>query len=331
MKKIVTAGDRVYLKFFDLDFFYIKAKEAGATLSPFSSFDEKKFIEEISDTDALILIDRPLVKAHIDCMDKCRIVLALEVGYDFINVDACTGKRIIVSNVPAYCTDEVSLHAFTLLLAVHRKLKLLMGETEKGGWDYNFCKPLYYPEGHTVGIVGFGRIGRRMVLKAKAFGIVPVAYDPYLPDDIFDLYGVQRFYELDELLMKADYVTLHVPLTEETYHMIGSRELGIMKSNAVLINTCRGKVVDEKSLYNALEQDIISGAGLDVLENEPPDGNNPLLTCPRCIVTPHIAWYSEQSMVRLREQGMDEVIRVLQGKRPWYVVNPEVLFRENSS
>jgi D-3-phosphoglycerate dehydrogenase len=328
-KKIVTAGDRVYMKFFDLEFFHESAKEAGAGIHPFRSFDDKKFKAEITDADALILIDRPLSKAHIEAMNNCRIVLALEVGYDFIDVGACTEKGIVVCNVPAYCTGEVSLHAFTLLLAVHRKLKLLMEETAGAGWDYNLCKPLHYPEGKKIGIVGLGKIGRQMVPKALAFGMEPIAYDPYLTDDIFDLLGVKRCYELDELLNEADYMTLHVPLTEETRHMIGSRELGLMKPHAVIINTCRGKVVEEKPLYNALKQGIIAGAGLDVLETEPPDKENPLLSCPTCIVMPHIAWYSDQSMERLRVQGMDEVMRVLNGKRPRHPVNPEGLFIRN--
>jgi len=149
-----------------------------------------------------------------------------------------------------------------------------------------------------------------MVQKILAFGMEPIAYDPYLTDDIFDLLGVKRCYELDELLCEADYVTLHIPLTEETRHMIGSRELRLMKPHAVIINTCRGKVLEEKSLYNALKKDIIAGAGLDVLETEPPDKENSLLNCPACIVTPHIACYSEQSMERLRVQSMDEVVRV---------------------
>jgi D-3-phosphoglycerate dehydrogenase len=328
-KKIVAAGDRVYLKFFDLDFFHERAKQAGAELQPCRSLDERKFKEEIADADALILIDRPISRSHIERMTTCKIVLALEVGYDFIDVGACTEKGIIVSNVPAYCTKEVSLHAFTLLLAVHRKLNLLMEETAGGGWDYNLCKPLFFPEGHKIGIIGLGRIGRQMIPKARAFGMEPIAYDPYLPDDIFDLYGVRRCYELDDLLCEADYVTLHVPLTDETCHMIGSRELGLMNQHAVLINTCRGKVVEEKALYNALKKGNIAGAGLDVLEREPPDKGTPLLNCSNCIVTPHVAWYSEQSIERLREQGMDEVVRVLNGKRPWYAANPEVLFHEN--
>ena len=152
-----------------------------------------------------------------------------------------------------------------------------------------------------------------------------IAYDPYIPDDIFTLVGVGRCYELEELLAGSDFISLHVPLTDETFHMIGEKELSLMKKNAIIINTCRGRVIDEKSLYKALKSTIISGAGLDVLEIEPPEKDNPLLNMENVVVTPHVAWYSEDSIERLKVQGMDEVVRVLKGKRTRSIVNPSVL------
>jgi len=324
-KKIVTAGDRVYLKFFDLDFFHGKAKEAGARLHPFKGFDDIEFKKAISDTHALVLIDRQLRKDHIDVMERCKIILALEVGYDFIDIKAATDRGIIVSNVPAYCTNDVAVHTFTLILSAHRKIKTLIKETSAGGWDYNVGKPQYDVKGKVLGIIGLGRIGRALVPKARGFEMEITAYDPYLSDDIFNLMGVKRFYELDELLSGSDIISLHVPLTDETFHMIGENEFAIMKKDAIILNTCRGKVIDEKSLYKALESNIIAGAGVDVLEKEPPDTDNPLLSCENIIVTPHTAWYTEDSIERLKNLGMDEVVRVLNGKRARYVLNPEVL------
>jgi len=327
-KRIVTAGDRVYMKFFDMDFFKVRAKEADADLVPFKGFDDERFREAISEADALILIDRPLTRDHMMVMERCRIVLALEVGYDFIDVQAASERGIIVSNVPIYCTEQVALHALTLLLASNRKLKTLQAETAQGGWDYNVCKPLYELEGRKLGIVGLGRIGRALVPKARGVGLEIISYDPYLADDIFTLNGVHRCYELDDLLGEADFISLHVPLTEETFHMIGEREFAKMKREALIINTCRGKVIDEKALYKALKNNIIAGSGVDVLEREPPDPSNPILSLENLIVTPHVAWYSENSMERLKNLGMDEVVRVLKGKRPRFVVNPEVLYRK---
>ncbi len=329
-KKIVTVGDRVYLKFFDLEFFHKKAEEGGAKLFVFKGFDEAEFKDAIRDADALVVIDRPITKEHMDRMRSCKIILALEVGYDFVDVQAATQSGIIVSNVPSYCTDQVAVHAMTLLLTVQRKIKVLMTETRKGGWNYNICKPLSELEKGVLGIIGLGRIGRRIVPKAKGFGMEVIAYDPYLHDDIFSLVGVQRCYDLKDLLTRADFITLHVPLTGETFHMIGEKEIEIMKRGAVVINTCRGRVVDEKALYEGLSSGKLGGAGLDVLEKEPPEQQNPLLDVDNAVVTPHVAWYSEESMERLKQQGMDEVVRVLRGKRPWYAVNPEVLYRKNS-
>jgi D-3-phosphoglycerate dehydrogenase len=325
VKRIVTAGDRVYMKFFDLDFFQNRAKEADARLFPFKGFEDDTFKEAISHADALIVIDRPLTREHIAHLKRCKIVLALQVGYDFIDVEAATEGGIIVSNVPAYCTHEVALHAFMLLLAANRRLKSLLAETVRGGWDYNVCRPLYELKGRSLGIVGLGRIGRSLVPIAKGVGLEIIGYDPYLDDDVFDLVGVGRCYELDELLSRSDFISLHVPLTRETFHMIGEREFKKMKREALIINTCRGKVIEEKSLYNAIKNNIIAGGGVDVIEKEPPDNDNPLLNLENLIVTPHVAWYTENSIEQLKIQGMDEVIRVLNGKRPWYIVNPTVL------
>jgi D-3-phosphoglycerate dehydrogenase len=211
------------------------------------------------------------------------------------------------------------------MLTVNRKVKILSELTAGAGWDYNICKPIYEVDNGVLGIIGLGKIGRALVPKAKGFNMEVIAYDPYIPDDIFTLVGVRRCYELEELLRGSDFISLHVPLTDETFHMIGEKEFSLMKKNAIIINTCRGKVIDEKSLYKALRNSIISGAGLDVLETEPPEKDNPLLKMENVVVTPHVAWYSEDSIERLKVQGMDEVVRVLKGKRTRSIVNPSVL------
>jgi D-3-phosphoglycerate dehydrogenase len=326
-KKIVTAGDRVYLKFFDLDFFHQKAAEANARLAAFKEFDEEKFKREIADADAIVVIDRPLQKDHFAAMQRCRIVLALEVGYDFIDLAAATEKGIIVSNVPTYGTEQVAVHALSLILACQRQLKALMAETSAGGWNYNVCKPLWELKGKKLGIVGLGRIGRSLVRKVQGLELEIIAYDPYLSDDLFQLLRVRRCYDLEDFLEEADIVSLHVPLTPETHHLIGARELARMKQRAILVNTCRGKVVDGPALLEALKSGQIAGAAVDVLEKEPPDPKDPLLNCERLIVTPHAAWYAEESLERLKSFGMDEVVRVLNGKRPRFCVNPELFYQ----
>ena len=329
-RRIVTAGDRVYLKYFDLQFFHEKAREAEADLITFKGFDDEEFKTVIARADALVVIDRPIRRDHLSVMERCRIIQALEVGYDFIDVEAATKRGIIVSNVPAYGREQVAIHALTLMLACHRKIKQLMAETTGGGWNYNICKPVSDLSSLTLGIIGLGKIGRSLAPKAQALGLKVLAYDPYLDDDIFDLLNVERCYDLEGILTRVDFLSLHVPLTEETFHMIGERELALLKPGAVLINTCRGKVVKEQALYGALQSGRLSGAGLDVLESEPPTADNPLLLCSNAIITPHAAWYSEQSTDRLKEQGMEEVVRVLNGARPRYVVNPQILLQRKA-
>jgi D-3-phosphoglycerate dehydrogenase len=249
------------------------------------------------------------------------------VGYDCVDVAAATEKGIPVCNTPAYCTDEVANHAMTLILSVARKLHLILPKTRNGVWDYKFTRPIFNFRDKRLGIIGLGRIGRAVVPKAKGFGMRVLAYDPYLDDDLFELLGVERHYELFDMLKDADYVTVHAPLTPETYHMIDARALDCMKPQAVLVNTSRGPIVNEQALCRALEAGTIAGVGIDVLEHEPPAPDSPLLSLENALVTPHIAWYSEESHEADMIQGMDELVRVLADHRPRFIVNPEIFGR----
>jgi D-3-phosphoglycerate dehydrogenase len=244
-----------------------------------------------------------------------------------VDVAAATERLIPVSNTPAYCTEEVATHTVALLLALARKLPQSAPRTRAGHWDYSFTRPLHSLSGRRLGIVGLGRIGRAVVPKARALGLHPGAYDPYLDDDLFALLGVRRYYELGELLREADFLSLHAPLTAETHRMIDAEALAGMKPGALLINTARGPLVDETALAEALRQGRLAGAGIDVLESEPPSPDHPLLTLENALITPHVAWYSEESHEANMVQGMDELVRALQGKRLRWAVNPEVFGR----
>lgn len=326
-KTIVIAGDRVFLKFLDMGYFEERAREAGARLVALRSAEEEEFRRSLAEADAVIVIDRTVGREHFALMRRARVVLALTVGYDCIDVAAASERGVPVCHVPAYCTEEVALHALALILALSRRLPELWQETARGGWDYKAGAPAFLLSGRKLGIVGLGRIGRALAPKARGLGLEVLAYDPYLADDLFALLGVHRRYELDELLAEADIVSLHVPLSAETRGLIGSRELALMKRTALLVNTCRGPVVEEAALVRALKEKRIAGAGVDVLAKEPPEANHPLLGLSGALVTPHAAWYSEESMQRVKVQGMDEVVGVLSGKRPRHIVNPQVLAR----
>lgn len=330
MEKIVFSGYRIFMKFNDLEYFKQRAEEAGMKVLGVRSESDEELKNELRDASAVVVIARTINSGMIEAMQKCKLILALSVGYDCVDVRAATLKGIVVSNLPNYCTDEVSNHAVTLLLSVARKLMLIIPRTKKAHWDYNFTKPIFNFKERKLGIIGLGRIGRCVVPKVKGLGMRVVAYDPYLDDDIFRLLGVERRYELEELLSDVDYLSIHAPLTPETYHMIDSKALSLMKEHGVVVNTARGGIIDERALIAAISEGRIAGAGLDVLEEEPPRADNPILALEQVIITPHIAWYSEESFHREMKDGMDEIIRVLSGHRPRFIVNPEVLWKKDS-
>ena len=324
MKKIVLSGQRLFMKWSNLEYFERRARDADAEIVPVHSSDDEEFRSAVREASAIIVIARKITAEMIDGLSRCEIILTLSVGYDCVDLPAATQKRIPVSNVPVYCTDDVANHAMTLLTAVARKIPMLISETREARWDYNIAKPVYTFRGKTLGIVGLGKIGRALIRKAKGFGMEVEAYDPYVDDDIFSLLEVKRSYELGDLLKRADYISIHAPLTAETDRLIDGSAFELMKKSAVLVNTARGEIVDEKALYQALQDRRIAGAGIDVLNTEPPQKGNKLLELENLVVTPHIAWYSEESLARVKVQGMDEVVGVLNGRRPRYIVNPEI-------
>jgi D-3-phosphoglycerate dehydrogenase len=324
LKSIVLSGRRLFMKWENIKYFQERAKEVKAAIVPVRSEEENDFRTAVKDASAIVVIARKVSREAIESLSRCELILALSVGYDCVDVSAATEKKIAVSNVPAYCTDDVADHSMMLLMAVARKLGILNHETKHAKWDYNIAKPIYTFRGKCLGIIGLGKIGRAVVLKAKGFGMEVSAYDPYVHDDIFQLMGVQREYELDDLLKRSDYISIHAPLTPETFHLIDKRTLGLLKKHVVIVNTSRGNIIDEQALYESLKSGRIAGAGIDVLSTEPPEEGFSLLSLDNVIITPHIAWYSEESLERVKIQGMDEVVNVLNGKRPRYIVNPEI-------
>jgi len=324
MKKVVFTGDRLFLKFKDFKYFEMRASEANLKITYVQSEDDNDLIKEVRDASAVVLIARNINSSIIDSMAKCELILTLSVGYDCVDLTAATRKKISVCNTPSYCTDEVANHAMTLVLSLARKIEIIIPNTRNASWEYKYTKPIFNYRDKTFAIIGLGKIGRTIVPKAKGFGMRVIGYDPYVDDDIFILTGVERKYELEDLLREADYITIHAPLTAETHHMIDKQAFDRMKENAVLVNTARGAIIDQDALCDALGHEKIAGAGIDVLEKEPPAEDNPLLSFNNVIITPHIAWYSEESFKKDMEQGMDELIRVLSGHRPRHIVNPEI-------
>jgi D-3-phosphoglycerate dehydrogenase len=261
----------------------------------------------------------------IEGAEGCRVVGRYGVGVDNIDVAAATRRGIPVTYVPDYCVHEVSEHALALTLALLRKVAFADRGTRVGEWPAQALKPLRRISGRTFGVVGFGRIARATAAKAAAFGMEVVAYDPFVPDDAVVAAGARPMSSLDELLETADVVSLHVPMTAENRHLIGAEQLARMRADAVLVNTARGGLVDTTAVVAALHAGEIAGAGLDVLEAEPPVGDEGLTGAPNLIVTPHVAFYSEESLVDLKRMAAEAVGAVLTGRRPAAMANEAAL------
>ena len=235
---------------------------------------------------------------------------------------------MVVFNVPTYCLEEVSDHAMALVLAMARKVPRLNNEVKNRGWDRNIGPQMYRIRGQKLGIIGFGKIGQLIVPKAKGFGMEVLAYSPSLTDTVAKVYGVKNV-DFEELLTESDFITIHCPLVPETSNLINADALSKMKSTAYLINTARGGVVDHNALFHALQENWIAGAGLDVLPDEPPAADFALLDLDNVIITPHAAFWSDESINDLQISAARGVLEVLTGKIPDAIVNPEVLQSTN--
>lgn len=280
---------------------------------------EEEVMEQAKEVDAILNQYAPLSRRVIESLENTKIISRYGVGVNTIDLDAAKEKGITVANVPDYGMEEVSNHALALLLSSARKVALLNKEVKKGNWDFKVCVPIHRFDKQTVGVLGFGRIPRRFIEKVKPLGFKTAAYDPFVSAADMAAVGVQKM-DLDEIIGKADYLSIHVPLIDDTYHMINEERLKQMKSNAVIINTARGPIIDEKALSYALEKGIIAGAVLDVTENEPVSIDSPLLTMDNVIITPHSAWYSEEAMVELRQKAARNIVQVLKGEKTPYAL-----------
>jgi D-3-phosphoglycerate dehydrogenase len=281
---------------------------------------EAEVIREAREADALICQYAPMTARVLDGLPRLRVIAKYGVGYDTVDVAAATARGIIVANVPDYCIEEVSDHALALLLSLWRGVPLYDRSVRAGQWNAELKKPMRRLAGCTLGIVGMGRIGSRLAQKALGVGLRVIGCDPYLAQWPAGVRAVG----LDELLRTADAVSLNVLLNAETRHMIGESRLRQMKPEAILVNTARGAVVDTAALCTALREGWIAGAAVDVTETEPLLTDSPLYAFPNVIVTPHAAWYSQESVPELKRRAAGNVLAALRGERPRTPVNPEV-------
>lgn len=299
----------------------------GADLVKFQCKTEDDIIRCCSDADGLLNQYAPITRRVIENLQRARIIVRYGVGVDNIDIKAATERGIFVANV-IYDITDVADHTLSLILSLSRKIIWADRNVKENRWDWKSVQPISRLKDKTVGIIGFGRIGRKVAQRLKGFEVKILSYDPYVPEEIFREYGVEKV-DFETLIKESDIITVHTPLTDETRHMIGEKELRSMKREAILINVSRGGIIDEKALYKALKERWISGAGLDVLEVEPPSKDNPLLRLDNVIITPHMAWYSNKSLDEIRRKAAEEVARALSGQIPMNLVNRDVLKKLN--
>jgi len=267
----------------------------------------------------------PLSARTLEQLEDLQYIGVLATGYNVVDTEAASARQVVVTNVPTYGTDSVAQHATALMLELVRGVSVHSQAVRDGQWtrseDWCFAlKPVVELTNKTLGIVGLGRIGLALGRIGAAMGMNLVGYDLYWPDaDRLGGLEVERL-ELDELFARCDVVSLHCPLTQENHHLVNAPRLSTMKPTAVVLNTSRGPLIDNQALADALRAGTIAGAGLDVLDEEPPPADNPLLRAPNCIITPHIAWYAAEARKRLMQTAADN-LKAFQEGNPVNKVN----------
>ncbi|MBA7468738.1 Hydroxypyruvate reductase [subsurface metagenome] len=263
-----------------------------------------------------------LTREIIEAAPHLKVISRTGVGVDNIDVAAATEKGILVCNTPGVNSISVAEQALALMLSVAKQLKTMDKAVHEGNWKIRYASKAVDIEGKTLGLVGIGHIGSLLAQKCRlAFNMKVIAYDPYVEQ----VEGVELCSSLDQLFSQSDFISIHVPYTEETHHLVDARLLGLMKPDSCLINTSRGPVVDEKALIEALKNKSIAGAGLDVFKKEPPSPDNPLFKFDNVITTPHSSALSRDCVMKVAIVAAQAVVDCLEGRQPNYIYNKQEL------
>ncbi len=309
----------------------IEILEQHAEVEVFEGVDEPAprslILSKAREVDGLLTLLTDRIDSEVlEAGERLKVVSNCAVGFDNIDLEAATRKGIYVTNTPGILTETTADFAWSLLLAVARRVAEADRYVRSKRWVHPWGPKMFLGNdiyGKTLGIIGLGRIGKAVARRAKGFDMKILYYDVQRDLRVEEELGAE-YRSLEEVLKEADFITLHVPLTKETYRLIGRRELYMMKRSAYLINTSRGQVVDEKELYRALKEGVIAGAALDVFEREPIDPENPLLTLENVVLAPHIASASVETRTRMAVTAARNLVCVLKGEEPPNLVNPEV-------
>lgn len=284
---------------------------------------EEDTAQAARDVDAILARVATITKPVVRDSPKLKIVSRHGVGVDAVDVEECTRLGIVVTTTGDANSEAVSEHAFALLLAVARKLAMGDADVKAGRWEREKLLGVELSS-KVLGLVGLGRIGSRMARHSRGFDMQVLAYDPYMDAKVAEHLNVSLV-DLETLLRQSDFISIHAPLTDDTRNLIGPVEFGLMKSSAIVVNTARGGLLDEGALYEALASKRIAGAGLDAFAQEPLPPGHPFTQLDNLVCTPHVGGATQESLVKLSVCAADNILRVLRGERPLFVVNPEVL------
>lgn len=299
----------------------------GITIETADVSSDEAYLASIRDADAVIAGGRMLSAEIIHRLERCKVIANGGVGVDRVDLEAASEKGIVVTNVPDVFVEEVAVHAFMLLLCCAKKTIVLDRAVRENRWGEarRYLSPMPRVVGNTLGLVAFGNIPRLVAKKAQGFDMEVLAWDPFVPDEVFQQAGIERVADLADLFKRSDFVSAHLPLNEQTRGLLNYELFSQMKPTGYFINTGRGPTHNEADLIRALNEQKLAGAGLDVMEEEPTRPDNPLHTMDNVVLTPHTASVSDVGNVARRVRVGEEVAAVLQGRMPRNVVNKDVL------
>ncbi len=290
-------------------------EKAGISYQYVTTNTPEELRAAVADADAVISGSGVFDEQAFAAMSRAKVLVSCGVGLDRMDLDAAGRHDVMVCNMPDICTDEVADHAMALLLACNRKIGLLNNRVKGGVWDRTMLEPMPRLRGLPVGLLGFGRIAQQMAIRCQSFGMVVSAFDPYVPAEVGSKANV-TIVDLPTLLATSEIVSCHLPHMPTTHHLMGEEQFRQMRKSATFINSSRGRVVDEAALVRALREKWIFAAGLDVLEDEPPMLDNPLLSMDNVLVTPHAAGFSDEVVDGIPLLAFQEVMSVLNGGTP---------------
>jgi len=319
MPKIVIVDS----DFEDSDLEFSLARDAGVEIERCQGREPDQVIANATGADGIVTSYAKFPRRVFEELPDLKVVSRTGVGFDSIDLQAATDHGVAVCTAPGYGTEVVSDHAITLALCVLRRVNEIDANMRKGMWDYKPTRPLGQVHGRTFGVVGMGEIGRAVARKAAGLGFRVICSSRSLKPGRRTPEGYEIF-SFEDLLAQADVVSFHCALAPETHHLLDAQHIALMKPDAFVVNTSRGKVIDTDALAAALHENRLWGAGLDVFEGEPVDFESAICKAPHTVLTSHMAYWSEESGLELRTRSMQSAIDVVLGRRPLDCLNPEV-------